>query len=114
MLEISNASENGVTVVSLQGRLDGSTSASADKHLVDLEKQSEPKAVLLDLSQLDYMSSAGLRVLLMAAKRAKAGGAKLALAEPQDGVKQVLEISGFTSILDIHSSRSAALQALNA
>lgn len=112
MLEIKDTMEQGVTVVHLKGRLDGSTSAQADKYLVDHSASSDNASVLIDASELEYMSSAGLRVLLMAAKRAKSSQGQIALAEPQDGVRQVLEISGFTSILDIHPTRAEALQAL--
>lgn len=101
MLQITDESGNGVRICHLHGRLDGSTSGAADQHLTQLAADSEARKIVLDLAALEYMSSAGLRVLLMAAKRAKGSGASLSLAAPQPAVRQVLEISGFASILDI-------------
>lgn len=112
MLEITDTTEQGIAIVQLTGRLDGSTSAQADKFLADLDTAKPGVSILIDATQLEYMSSAGLRVLLMAAKRAKAADSSIAMANPQQGVKQVLEISGFTSILDIHPSREEGLKAL--
>jgi anti-anti-sigma factor len=59
--------------------------------------------VTVDLSKLDYVSSAGLRVFLSAAKAAKAKGGKLTLLSPKPAVMEVLQISGFDRILDIQS-----------
>lgn len=111
MLEIIDETENGVAICRFRGRLDGSTSTQADEHLIALAGK-EVGDLVLDFSELEYMSSAGLRVLLMAAKRAKKGKVRLMLAGPQEGVKQVLEISGFASILEIHPTREKALQAM--
>lgn len=113
MIEITDERENGISICRIQGRLDGATSATADKHLTSLADNPETSGIVLDLSNLDYMSSAGLRVLLMAAKRAKNGSSRLVLAAPQEGVKQVLEISGFTSILDIHATCQEAVGVLS-
>ena len=112
MIEITDEKENGVAVCRIRGRLDGATSATADTYLISLAEQTETSGIVLDLSDLDYMSSAGLRVLLMAAKRAKKSSSRLVLAAPREGVQQVLEISGFASILDIHPTRQEAVGTL--
>ena len=57
----------------------------------------------IDLSELDYVSSAGLRVLLVAAKAAKAKGGKVTLLAPKPATLEVLKISGFDKIFDIRS-----------
>lgn len=113
MIEITDETENGVSICRIRGRLDGATSASADQHLITLAERPETTAIILDLSGLEYISSAGLRVLLMAAKRAQKTSSRLLLASPREAVKQVLDLSGFTSILDIHATRHEALSALS-
>ena len=111
MLEITDETDCGIAICRLRGRLDSAASSQADEHLIALAAQKVADLVL-DFSELEYMSSAGLRVLLMAAKRAKKGSVRLMLAGPQEGVKQVLDISGFASILEIHPTREEALRAM--
>jgi len=84
------------------GRLDGSNAAAAESELLGLLSE-QGSAVTVDLSKLDYVSSAGLRVFLSAAKAAKAKGGKLTLLSPKPAVMEVLQISGFDRILDIQS-----------
>jgi len=57
----------------------------------------------IDLSELDYVSSAGLRVLLVAAKAAKGKGGKVVLLSPKPAILEVLKISGFDKILDVRA-----------
>ena len=66
--------------------------------------------LLFDFSELDYISSAGLRVVLVAAKRLKPLGGKLAVYGMQPQVKEVFEISGFLRILEIAHSREDAIR----
>lgn len=108
MIEITDETEGGISICRIDGRLDGATSARADQHLTSLAEQGVPDLVL-DFSSFEYMSSAGLRVLLMPTKRAKCNSSQLVLAAPQEVVKQVLEISGFSSILEIQEARQEAL-----
>jgi anti-sigma B factor antagonist len=86
----------------LVGRLDGFTSAAHEATLKAL-LTGETHSVTIDLSQLEYVSSAGLRVLLMTAKIAKAKGGAVVLASPTPVVLDVLGISGFDKIFDIRS-----------
>jgi anti-anti-sigma factor len=86
----------------LAGRLDGFTSAAHEAELKAL-LAGDASSVTIDLSQLEYVSSAGLRVLLMTAKLAKAKGGGVVLASPTSVVLDVLKISGFDKIFDIRS-----------
>lgn len=94
------------TIVSLQGRLDSTNSVSVEK---DILEQTGNESVILDVSGLDYISSAGLRVVLILAKRAKQAGNRFLLAGMQPHIRDVFEISGFLSILDTAEDRNAAL-----
>jgi anti-anti-sigma factor len=67
------------------------------------------KQLLLDFTELDYVSSAGLRVLLIAAKRVKACQGRLAICALRPDVLEVFEISGFTKIFSLYPTRAQAL-----
>jgi anti-anti-sigma factor len=67
------------------------------------------KDFVIDLGELDYISSAGLRVILATAKRLKEKEGKILLASLQDMVKEVFEISGFSAIIPIYESVESAL-----
>jgi anti-anti-sigma factor len=86
----------------IAGRLDGFTSAAHEAELKAL-LAGEASSVTIDLSELEYVSSAGLRVLLMTAKQAKAKGGAVVLSSPTSVVLDVLKISGFDKIFEIRS-----------
>ena len=71
-----------------------------------------PKKVVIDAADLDYISSAGLRVILTTAKKAKAAGGALTIANAKANVKEVLSVSGFDAIFGLHDSVDAALASL--
>lgn len=71
-------------------------------------------ALLFDLSQLQYISSAGLRVLMLVSKNVTPNGGRVALAEPQRVVAEILEISRFKYIFPIHATVADGLAALSA
>lgn len=109
-MEISEQRADGATVLQFAGRLDGTNSAEADTRLSDAVGRNP--TLILDLAGLDYISSAGLRVLLKAAKQAQTAKQKLVLAGLQPAVKQVFEISGFNTLFASFPSRDAALASL--
>lgn len=108
MIQISERKQDGVLILGLEGRLDASTSGILEKRLLGTIDGGEIK-VVLDFSSLDYISSAGLRVLLMAAKKSKGAGGKLVLACLKSHVKEVFDIAGFSSILPIFSASEEAV-----
>ena len=67
---------------------------------------------MVDFSGVDFVSSAGLRVVLTLLKRVKAANGKLALCAVQAPVREVLDITGFTGMLDLHPERAQAVAAL--
>lgn len=82
------------------GRLDGTTAAAAEKEILGLLVDGV-SSITIDLSELDYVSSAGLRVMLVSAKAAKAKGGKVLLLSPKPAIMEVLTISGFDKILQV-------------
>jgi len=73
------------------------------------QNRAEHGAFVLDLSRVNYISSVGLRVLMLAAKEMNAEQRKIAIAAPQSVVREILEISRFNMILDIFPSVREAL-----
>jgi stage II sporulation protein AA (anti-sigma F factor antagonist) len=95
-------------VVSPEGQLNSSNAASVGADLLAQVEQGERK-VVLDLSRLAYISSAGLRVVLQLAKQIKQQAGNLVLCSLQPHVHEVFEISGFLAILTAVESRDDAL-----
>ena len=97
-MEITN--EEGLTVVKVSGRLDATTAPDFEKRMTELIGGGSRK-MALDLSVLEYISSAGLRGILGTTKRLKAENGKLVLCGPSGVVQEVITLSGFSSFLPI-------------
>jgi anti-sigma B factor antagonist len=107
-MEIIESSEAGQLVIELKGRLDGATSKALEDRFAAI-LDGGAKQLVLDFAGLDYVSSAGLRVLLMAAKRIKTSQGRLAICALRPDVLEVFEISGFSKIFSLYASRAEAL-----
>ncbi|GAB0115898.1 STAS domain-containing protein [Acidisoma sp. C75] len=105
-MEISETALPGLYLAVVQGRLDGSTAAKAEEALLPLLGTAR---VVLDLAAVSFVSSAGLRVLLKAAKLAKSSGTAFVICGMQPTVREVYEISGFDRIIEAHPGRAEAL-----
>ncbi len=101
-----------VVIIEVRGRIDSNTARAFEEKLLAPIAPADP-ALVIDCTHLDYVSSAGLRVFLIAAKRIKAAKGKLALAGLKPHVQEVFDVSGFSSIFVIQSSREAALAAVS-
>lgn len=110
-MELTEEARAGVTVVTARGRLDGATSSMFAERLGRLVAGAQPRLVV-DLADVDFVSSAGLRAVLMLVKKVKAANGVFALCAVQDPVREVFDITGFTSMIDIHPELSAALAAM--
>ena len=98
MLNINKTIENGKAVFSLEGRLDTVTSPSLEAELKDsLDGISE---LAMDFEKLEYISSAGLRVLLAAQKEMNKRGV-MKLAHVNETIMEIFEVTGFSDILTI-------------
>lgn len=100
-------------LISFTGQLNSGNAASAENDILGLITQGDRKLVF-DFSNLDYISSAGLRVVLVAAKRLKPEGGRLVLFGMQPQVREVFDISGFLNILDVAESREDAIARVGA
>jgi anti-anti-sigma factor len=109
-MKFETRQEGGWTVVAVGGRLDTTNSADFDRRGQELVAGGA-KRIVLDLAELEYVSSAGLRAVLTTAKAAQAAGGKLAIAGMRGVTKEVFSISGFDSILPTFDDVPAALAA---
>ena len=108
-MQISVKTTNEVKILEFEGRLDTQTSPDAQQQLTRLIEEGETK-ILVNLEKLDYISSAGLRVLLVVAKQLKTTDGELRICSLNEVVKEVFDISGFDMILPISASESEALE----
>ena len=98
-MQILKTEENGALILSLEGRLD--TVTSPDFQEVLIPAIDEAKDVKLNFEKLDYVSSAGLRILLMGQKAASEKGCSFILTSVSSEIMEVLEMTGFTDLLTI-------------
>ncbi len=108
-MEIKQQKRDNVSILELIGRLDANTAGQLEKTLIPMIESGE-KSIILDFSNLEYISSAGLRILLLAAKMQKKSQGKIILCAMKDFIKEIFEIAGFTPIFTICDSIELALK----
>ncbi len=108
-MEIDFQENGNALVASIRGRVDTVTAPELEKTFTEALGRGKNRWVLM-LSGLEYISSAGLRVILAAAKSLKAKGGELRLADARGPVKKVFEISGFFSLFKYFDTKDAALE----
>jgi len=102
-MDVRFKEEKGYSVAAVQGRLDTMTVWDFEQKMSGLVKE-HPGNLVLDLSGLEYISSAGLRSLLALSKKVKAAGASMALCGLSGLPKEVFLVSGFDIVFPLHES----------
>ena len=97
-----------IMIATVQGRVDGANAQEFQKALEDAIDETD-RAVVLDLENVTYISSAGLRVILMIAKVLDRQDAELAVCSLSDAIREIFEISGFDKIVPVRASQSDAI-----
>jgi anti-sigma B factor antagonist len=98
------------TVVVPEGRLDFGAASAFQLHIERVLTTGPGQcAVIIDCASLEYVSSAGLRVFLIAARAAQSAGIPFGLCALQPAVREVFELSGFSRIITVHADRHTAL-----
>ena len=110
-MEFAQEQAGNVTIVRLVGRLDSGAAAPAEESFAQLLEGGTPH-LAIDLSQLEYISSAGLRVLLVVARKVQQAKGKVVLFGLLANVREVFSISGFDKIFSIQADMAAATAAL--
>ena len=112
-MDIGSRRYGDVVVAAPVGRIDHANADSLTAALAPLLESAGGAALLLDFSRVDYISSVGLRVLMMAAKALRTQQRTLGVAAPQPLVREIFEISRFNLILDLSPSVRAGLERLS-
>jgi anti-sigma B factor antagonist len=107
-MEITIHDSNEVKIVRLDGELETNTSHDAEVSLSKLMDEGVKK-ILVDFKKLDYISSAGLRVLLATAQKLQAEDGALRVCNLNETVQEVFDISGFSTILSVFKTETEAL-----
>ena len=110
-ITITEVKDDTVVILDVAGRIDSTTADHFGKQLTAV-LDGKPKSLVLDFAGLDFISSAGIRVLMLAAKRTRPAGIALALCALKENVYGVFDISGIVPIFAIHPDRAAALAAV--
>ncbi len=109
MFDIREDDEGGGRIVTLAGRLDSATAPAFDAWRERFDAGAESLTVI-DFSDLDYLSSAGLRVILVANRHAERSGRTLRFCSLGPMVRQVFKTAGLLACLPVFSDRAAALR----
>ena len=110
-MDISEERKADAVILVLSGKLDATTAKTFEDRILGVIN-SGTQRVVVDLSQLDYVSSSGLRVFILAAKRLQTVDGKIVLCSMKDHVRQVFDLAGFSSMLSIYATRDEAIKSL--
>ncbi len=108
-MDIKTTKLNDVEIVFLNGELDTTTSSEAETHLNELRASGSAK-IVLNFKELDFISSAGLRVLLATAQELKNAGGELRVCNLNEDVQEVFDISGFSTLLNVFENEEGAVE----
>ena len=98
-MKITKTIESDKTILTVDGRLDTTTAPELAAAIAELDDG--VKTLVLDFKDLEYVSSAGLRVILSTHKKLDAEGGKLVVAHPNDMIQSIFALTGFIEILNI-------------
>jgi anti-anti-sigma factor len=111
-MDITQKQEGGIVYITIKGRLDADSALEAEK-TVNEALGDDTSQLLFDLGALDYLSSAGLRVLLSAAKEIRRRDGKIVLCSLTQFVKEIFEVSGFEALIPIEDSVESGVKILS-
>ncbi len=107
-MDIKVVEVGDVSVVRIAGNLDTQTSPVTQEQLTQLIQDGVTK-ILLDFEELNYISSSGLRLLLVANKRLEGNNGQVRICNPNTMVREVFKTSGFSEIFSVYGSQAEAL-----
>ena len=107
-MDIKTERNDGTLITKAQGRIDGANARDFEEEM-NSAINSDDSTVVMDLEGLTYISSAGLRVILLIAKTLRKRNVELILCSLSDPIREVFEISGFDKIIPVEASREQAL-----
>jgi anti-anti-sigma factor len=109
LIDIKEEIKNDILILKIQGRLDAVSSPTAERKIFDYINNGQHK-LLLEFSGIDYLSSAGMRMLLSTTKKLKTLGGKLVVCSVTPNVMDVLKMSGFDHVLELARTEEDGLR----
>ncbi|MFO7727312.1 MAG: STAS domain-containing protein [Desulfonatronovibrio sp.] len=109
-MDITSSKNDKALIITAAGRLDTTTAADFESKCLEIISP-EDKNIIIDLQGIEYISSAGLRSILSVGKKVRSDGGNLIFCNLKGMVREVFEISGFSSIFTIHDTLEQALEA---
>jgi len=110
-MEYLEQKQGDIVIINITGKIDTATSNEVEKKIVQLF-ETNLKKLAIDCTGLSYISSSGLRIFLMALKQLNKMQGKIVIFGMNDLIKEVFEVSGFTSIFKIFETKEEALKNL--
>ena len=107
-MELIVRKEENAVIVAVTGRMDALVAPQFDKQLETLMEEGVAR-IIIDFKDLEYISSAGLQIILASAKKMEEVNGEIVLLHLKDAVKEVFEISGFDMIFRVFDDQDAAL-----
>ena len=108
-MNIIEETKNDIVILKIEGRLDATTSSQIESKVAANTERGKNK-LIFNLQNMDYLSSAGMRVLLAVTKKLKSLNGKFIVCCVNDDVLEIIKMAGFNQILHIVSSEDKALQ----
>ena len=115
-MEASSQQIADVTMIRIEGRIDHKTAKNFEDELkphLDECGKGNNKKILIDMGGVDFMTSAGLRVLMVAVKTCDRGDGEISVASLQPMIKEIFKISRFDSVLSVFPSVESALESIS-
>lgn len=112
-MNISTDRQGGALIAKAEGRVDGANALEFHEALLAAVSPDDT-GMVLDFEGISYISSAGLRVVLLVAKMLQKQNAKMAVCSLSDSIREIFEISGFDKIIPVHPTRADALAGVGA
>ncbi len=109
-MELSDKHVDSAAILTVTGRIDMTTSDAFTERLLTMVASGLP--LVIDFSGVNYISSAGLRALMLGSKEARTAGTRLAIAALQPVVLEIFQISRFDKLVPCHPTVDAALAAV--
>lgn len=108
-MRISTEDHEGIKIISLIGRIDSSTYRELENEMLRITEQ-PPGRILVDCSQLEFLSSSGIRVFYLIAKKLEKINGKLVFMNPNENIRRVFEIIDFFSDFSVQKDLAGALK----
>lgn len=111
-MELETRQDDGATVVKINGELDGKTAPDAQSEILPLAQSGA--RLLIDMSGVTYMSSAGLRMMLLIYRQVSGNDGRAVLVGLSDDIEDTMELTGFLDYFETHDTYEEGLASLRA